>query len=63
MKKSSKQDLLDLAEDVGKADYLEFFLGDGDRAPAGTRLTRRGQKMIEDALRYRAANDTTLKGE
>lgn len=52
--KTTKQELLDLADDVGKAGHLEFYLDHDDRAPDGDRLSKKGQKIIEDALRFYA---------
>src|SRR5580704_6224459 len=61
MKKATRQELLDLAADVKKAAWLEFYLGHGDRAPDGTRLTKRGKAMIASALKFQADNDETKK--
>lgn len=47
-----QSDLLDLADDVGKAAWIEFFLGTDDRSPDGTRLSRKGKNMLEAALRF-----------
>lgn len=52
------KELLDLAEDVKRAGHLEFYEDHGDRAPDGTRLTNSGQRMIEEALRFQAAQIT-----
>ena len=62
MKKPTKQDLLDLATDVKKAAWLEFYKGHNDRRPDGTRLTSHGQQWIADALTLYAEHLEEVKG-
>lgn len=63
MSETTKQDLLDLAADLEKAGHIEFYEDHGDRAPDGTRLSPKGQKILKEACLFQAEHDKTLKPE